>query len=422
MNDTINKSNLSIIDYHIDYIQKYLTSIETIESDINKIIQIHTDICTKIDTIQNIPQKIEIIELEFNNMLCYGKNNHIDFTKFKLNEHIGIISLNETGKTALVNIILFSLFGKNNRGDPNDTDLETCYGDIIMNYNETKMDSSLTFRIDTKTYLIKRNGVGDKTKNQILMTSTLYELDIKKNKMIEIKNIDIEKTITDLIGSYEHFVTTNVYTQNGFRKNNTKFFEMTQNDKKKYINNLLKIDVFSLCRSIAKNIKINMENTHPERKNYIKYINMIQKNNLPDFILKDNIRKIETNANLYLKDIVDFDIEFKYDKKNKIIADVKKNGFSIVSSNYAGFLGEVALKMACNNISCHPKYNLFIIDGYWDGMYEKIVIIKKKLLDVIETQCDHPIILSHSKPDDLQCYQIAITKNIYNSNIDTANI
>ena len=43
-------------------------------------------------------------------MLCYGKNNKIDFSKLTFNEITGLIGPNSAGKSSLIDILLFSLF------------------------------------------------------------------------------------------------------------------------------------------------------------------------------------------------------------------------------------------------------------------------------------------------------------------------
>ena len=52
---------------------------------------------------------MKLLTLEFSNMFSYGPNNRIDFTKLKFDEITGIFSDNSTGKSSIIDILLFSL-------------------------------------------------------------------------------------------------------------------------------------------------------------------------------------------------------------------------------------------------------------------------------------------------------------------------
>ena len=47
--------------------------------------------------------------MEFDNMFSYGKKNVIDFTK--LNGVIGVVAPNHSGKSALIDVIAYTIFG-----------------------------------------------------------------------------------------------------------------------------------------------------------------------------------------------------------------------------------------------------------------------------------------------------------------------
>ena len=60
---------------------------------------------------------MENIKLDFSNMFCYGPDNEIDFQK--LNGIVGLFAPNHSGKSSIVDIILFTLFDRCSRGIAN---------------------------------------------------------------------------------------------------------------------------------------------------------------------------------------------------------------------------------------------------------------------------------------------------------------
>ena len=66
--------------------------------------------------------------------------------------------------------------------------------------------------------------------------------------MVSIKN-DTNKKIIDLVGDYNDYLTTCFCLQNS---KNTNFIDMTQLQKKEYLNEILKLDIFQNCYDFAR--------------------------------------------------------------------------------------------------------------------------------------------------------------------------
>src|SRR5690606_11886874 len=62
----------------------------------------------------NICKKIKLCELKFDNIMIYGKNNFINFDNLK--KVVGLSGENNIGKSAIIDILLFSVFGECSRG------------------------------------------------------------------------------------------------------------------------------------------------------------------------------------------------------------------------------------------------------------------------------------------------------------------
>lgn len=239
-----------------DIIKKYLSKKDLTDENIVSIIDLHKKIYQKVvfnkkeqivDSMHNAThnQKWKILELQFSNMLSYGENNMIDFKKYEPNEIIGIVAPNHYGKSAILDILLFCLFDKFSRGDRRD----------ILNKNSNKMYCSLLFRIGSQKYFIER--IGQRSKNGLTVKIDvnfylIHEPEDGKEKWEKLNGVDKNSTndkIRELIGDYDDYLTTCFCLQQG---KSTNFIDMTQQQKKEYLNDILKLNVFEDCYKIAK--------------------------------------------------------------------------------------------------------------------------------------------------------------------------
>jgi DNA repair exonuclease SbcCD ATPase subunit len=219
---------------------------------IDSIVHLHNSIHKKV--FANDQQKIidaennkkwKILELRFSNTLSYGADNVIDFTRYDPNNIIGIVAPNHYGKSAILDVILFCLFDKCSRGERRD----------ILNKNENAMYCSLLFSIGNQKYLIERIGQRSKNGLTVKIDVNFYQYQTnKKGKEIKIKlngtdKNDTNRKIGELIGDYQDYLTTCFCLQQGRTVN---FIEMTQLQKKEYLHEILKLNVFETCHNQAR--------------------------------------------------------------------------------------------------------------------------------------------------------------------------
>jgi DNA repair exonuclease SbcCD ATPase subunit len=143
--------------------------------------------------------------LYWSNMFCYGENNFIDFrTLSGINSLIG---LNRTGKSSIIDILIFILYNKLLRGD----------GKSIINHGCRKYKIVCSFSIKTginvfEEYIIIRDG-NNNAGNQVQELQLLkYEDTIWKN----IREATIPQTydiIKSLIGTYKDITSINISIQ-----------------------------------------------------------------------------------------------------------------------------------------------------------------------------------------------------------------
>ena len=238
-------------------ISDYLRSNGVADSVRKDLLELHQEIYQKIlekkkDAVGDIhhlttgTQKWKILELKFSNTLSYGENNYIDFRNYDSNKIIGIIAPNFHGKTAVLDVILFCLFDKFSRGDRRD----------ILNKDRNKMYCSLLISIGNDLYQIER--IGQRSKNGLTVKIDVnfdkIEFDENKNEIKKSLNgldkNDTNKKICEMIGEYNDYILTAFSLNLVGRTSN--FGDMTQLQKKEYLNEILKLNIFEDCNNYAK--------------------------------------------------------------------------------------------------------------------------------------------------------------------------
>jgi DNA repair exonuclease SbcCD ATPase subunit len=228
--------------FHETIVKNYLVRRDKSNDDINSILTLHKEIyneCAKKISTSVKLQKWKISKLKFSNMLSYGEDNVINFDGFQLNHIIAIVAPNHYGKSAIIDIILFCLFDKFTRSDRTD----------IMNSNKDNMFCSLKFKIGNKEFIIERSG--KKIKNRIKINVDFYEIVNKKRITLNgLDRNDTNKKIMDLVGTYNDYLATSFVLQ----EDNNNFLTMTHMEKKNYLKDLLRLNIFDYCHEHAKGI------------------------------------------------------------------------------------------------------------------------------------------------------------------------
>jgi len=187
--------------------------------------------------------------LIFSNMFSYGTNNIIDFTGD--NNIYGIIADNGSGKSSIVDILLFSLFNQYSRA-ANKT--KGVVRDII-NTNKKEISCQVEFEIGTDRYYVYRKG-RIAINNKMSETVEFFKIDNSGKKEIlgNGTRAETNKLICSYIGTYDNFVSSFVSTQN----NNDNFIDLVQKERRKFISSLLQIEILEKMHDISNKDKLEV--------------------------------------------------------------------------------------------------------------------------------------------------------------------
>jgi DNA repair exonuclease SbcCD ATPase subunit len=217
--------------------------------------------------------KYKLVKMEFDNLFSYGPGNSIDFTHFK--GVVGIVAPNHTGKSAILDIILWTLFDKFPRkGSTKD----------IINNRKDSFRAYLELDVGVWRYCIEKSGkrlkdgAAPKTKciftRRNMVTGVVECLEKDNGKQTK-------QVIADVFGSYEDMINTNFSIQT----NSTGFIDAENTARRKELERILRFDFLT---ELAKNANDGFR----AKKSVFEHL---QKNMPPELITKmvDNITKGE---------------------------------------------------------------------------------------------------------------------------------
>ena len=204
----------------------------------------------------------ELIDLQFSNLFSYGENNYIDFSKFNDASVVGVLAPNSYGKSSLIDIILFSLFGRISRSQGYGVSKD------LINIDKDKFDTKLTFKIGSEIYIIEKEGRREKSGKIKITKEEFYKFkNGEKVILTEESRIKTDKILNEHIGDMQEFIFTNIQLQNRDKS----FKDLTNKERKEFLHNILNLDMFETIlptiSSDTKNIKSDMDVLNKSLKN-----------------------------------------------------------------------------------------------------------------------------------------------------------
>jgi len=204
----------------------------------------------KNDLPRNVDWKLKYIE--FDNMFSYGKKNKIDFTK--LNGVVGVVAPNHSGKSALIDIIAYTIF---------DTCSRTFKAIEVLNNKSKNFEVKLSLEVNGVDYIIHRTGIlKERTKRKTGEVRRLCPVAVKfyveeNGELIDLSGAarsnsqygsGTNEEIRKILGTFDDFILTSLSLQN----NGQNFIEKKQSERKKILSQFMGIDLFDKLYDIAR--------------------------------------------------------------------------------------------------------------------------------------------------------------------------
>lgn len=180
----------------------------------------------------------KLLNMEFENAFSFKGENYIDFTQFR--GIVGIIGPNFSGKSNIIDILLFGLFDKASRGERND----------IITANQESMSIKIAFRIGHTRYTIHRTGKVTFSKEG----EPKYKIDVKfytaQEDLTGENRHHTNRLIQNLIGTYEDFILTTLKLQDGGLGN---LINLTNSQRKERLVDLLRLNILDEYAKLGNN-------------------------------------------------------------------------------------------------------------------------------------------------------------------------
>lgn len=200
------------------------------------------------------PSTFKLKKIEFDNINSYGEGNVINFNLFN-NKIVEVSGRNGTGKSSILTVLLLGLY--------NECDVGTKYDCLNIKNINKPATIKIEFEVNGCQYKInKKISVRSHIKRECHEDLLLYKDDVDITGQ---DNIETQKKIINLVGTYDNIIDTNIILQRNYKA----FTDLSNNDKKKVISKISKLDVFDL---LAKQVRSELASLQKKGPMLIKQI------------------------------------------------------------------------------------------------------------------------------------------------------
>lgn len=266
------------------WLEKLVSDTETLE----KVKQTHGIYSERVP-VKDRPttQEWQLKELDFSNMFCYNGKVEINLSDLKdYGQLVGILGPNHCGKSSIIDVILYCLFDKCSRGDRKE----------VVNYGANDFHCHLVLKIMDVQYHIYRTGKKNKKTVKVDVDFWKEFSDGTKQSLNGVDRYETNKKITQIIGTYEDLSVTNVSLQN----ESNSFIEMNQSNRKKLLNELLRLDYYEGLYTLSNNdlremtAEIKILNKNHKIEHLSKFLDEINVNQGKIKLLESDINELNT--------------------------------------------------------------------------------------------------------------------------------
>lgn len=339
--ETLSRQDLRDVAVQNALIEKYLEDYNVDGKTLSKVFELNraynSEVCEQEEISRNV--KWELESLEWDNLFNYGPSNKIDFTK--LNGIVGIFGKSYSGKSSIIDSLLFALF--------NTTSKEIRKNLDVINQNKERGFAKASISVENKIFEISRAAEKyDKKLNGTITKEARTTVDfLSKNKEtgeITNENSDTrgstDKNIRRIFGTAEDFFTTSMSAQFG----SLIFINQKSTGRKEILAKFLDLDTFEKKFVKAHEASADLKATLRllEDKNYEEEIqeyeqklsdskNLIslQKNSCVS--LKESLRLLDTemqdvsnSLSLIPKELIGIDIDSIEKERHKADLELSK--------------------------------------------------------------------------------------------------
>lgn len=241
----------------------------------DEVIELHNTLMAKFDSKTQVEySQWKLDYLQWSGILCYGPDNYIDFTSLR-GQLSSIMGVNQSGKSTIIDIILFVLYDYNLRGDNKN----------IINNQTREYNIFLFISVVNKKYAILRSG--NSTDSKTTHTTYIFAKDTSRGNSFEqlpYKNKEVFKFIENTIGPREQLIDLNIAEQHRSMK-------ITPDSLLMNLRSTLKLDIYA---SIEEHVREDIRNINHEINSKTKTVEALKlAQNISPEVLADLKKQLE---------------------------------------------------------------------------------------------------------------------------------
>jgi len=256
LTDGLHTENLRDIDVQEELIDEYLIGYEVEAKTLEKVYELNKKYNKVVEDNEDVSRNInwKLVDFEFDNLFNYGDSNKVNFED--LNGIIGIFGKNFSGKSSIIDGILWTLFNstsKNERKNLNviNQNKEDCRGKVRIQIG----DNVYTVERKAKKYVKRLKG------EETLEAKTELNFEVYNSIMDTTESLNgLTRTLTDAnirrqLGTLEDFSVSSLSSQHGALA----FIDEGSTRRKEIIAKFLDLEQFERKFKLAKEDSVDLK-------------------------------------------------------------------------------------------------------------------------------------------------------------------
>lgn len=228
--------------------QEYLKEYDVTDEVMAKVYELNKKYNVQIEEDEDVLRNVHwsLQSLEWDNLFNYGDGNNIDFTK--LEGIVGIFGKNYSGKSSIVDTLLYSLYNSTSKSIRKNLN--------IINQNRDNCRAAATIKIDDNEYVVER--VSEKYTKRLKGVETLeastdlefYRKDLTGNVegLNGTSRQDTDKNVRKYFGTLNDFLMTSMASQ----LDSLSFINEGSTKRKEFLAKFLDLQIFDKKFKMAK--------------------------------------------------------------------------------------------------------------------------------------------------------------------------
>ena len=256
LTDGLHTENLRDIDVQEELIDEYLVGYEVEDKTLEKVYELNKKYNKVVEDNEDVSRNInwKLIDFEFDNLFNYGDSNKVNFED--LNGIIGIFGKNFSGKSSIIDGILWTLFNSTSKNERKNLN--------VINQNKEDCRGKVRIQIGDKIYTVERKAkkyVKRLKGEETLEAKTELNFEVYDPVMDITESLNgLTRTLTDAnirrqLGTLEDFSVSSLSSQHGALA----FIDEGSTRRKEIIAKFLDLEQFERKFKLAKEDSVDLK-------------------------------------------------------------------------------------------------------------------------------------------------------------------